>query len=214
MEVISVIIDFILHIDVHLNELVTHYGGWVYLVLFFIIFCETGLVVIPFLPGDSLLFMAGAISALPGNPMNIHVLTSVLVVAAIAGDTLNYFIGRISGKKLFSRSCSKIFRRSYLHKTEDFFEHHGGKTIIVARFVPIIRTFAPFVAGMGHMPYRKFTVFNIAGAFIWVITLSWAGYLFGNLPFIRHHISELIILILLLSILPAVIGLIRQRIKK
>lgn len=214
MEVITIILDFILHIDVHLNELVAHYGAWVYLVLFLIVFCETGLVVIPFLPGDSLLFMAGAISALPGNAMNIHILIALLVIAAIAGDTLNYLIGRISGEKLFSRPDSKIFRRSYLHKTEAFFEHHGGKTIIIARFVPIIRTFAPFVAGMGHMPYRKFTLFNVTGALIWVVTLSWAGHLFGNLPFIRHNISLLVILILLLSILPAVIGFIRQRNKK
>lgn len=214
MEFISVVIDFILHIDVHLNELVAHYGVWVYLVLFLIVFCETGLVVIPFLPGDSLLFMAGAISALPGNAMNIHVVVSLLVLAAIAGDALNYLIGRVSGEKLFSRADSKVFRRSYLYKTEAFFEKHGGKTIIIARFIPIIRTFAPFVAGMGHMPYRKFTLFNIVGALIWVISLSWAGYVFGNLPFIRENISVLILLILLLSVLPAVMGLIRQKLKK
>ncbi|HBQ79767.1 MAG TPA: DedA family protein, partial [Erwinia persicina] len=147
MELIRFVVDFILHIDVHLAELVAQYGIWVYAILFLILFCETGLVVTPFLPGDSLLFVAGALAALPGNDLNVHTMVALMVVAAILGDAVNYTIGRLFGDKLFSNPDSKIFRRSYLDKTHAFYARHGGKTIILARFVPIVRTFAPFVAG-------------------------------------------------------------------
>ena len=154
MELLNFLVDFVLHIDAHLAELIMTYGVWVYAILFIIIFCETGLVVTPFLPGDSLLFVAGALAAMPANRINIHLIVLLLIIAAILGDASNYLIGRFFGKKLFSNPKSKIFKQSYLEKTHAFYERHGGKTIILARFVPVIRTFAPFVAGMGEMTYR------------------------------------------------------------
>ena len=163
-DLIKFLIDFILHIDVHLAELVAQYGTWVYAILFLIIFCETGLVVTPFLPGDSLLFVAGALSALDTNDVNVHLMVLLLLFAAILGDAVNYSIGRIFGEKLFSNPNSRIFKREYLDKTHAFYEKHGGKAIILARFVPIVRTFAPFVAGMGKMSYRHFAFYNVTGA--------------------------------------------------
>lgn len=210
-DVIACLFDFILHIDVHLAQLVADYGNLIYLILFLIIFCETGLVVTPFLPGDSLLFVAGALSALPNNDLNIHLLACLLVVAAIIGDALNYTLGRLFGDRLFSNASSRIFRRSYLDKTHAFYQRHGGKTIILARFVPIVRTFAPFVAGMGHMSYRHFALYNITGAIIWVVLFSYAGYWFGDLPLVQNNLKLLIIAIILLSVLPAVTELIRHR---
>lgn len=210
-DVIACLFDFILHIDVHLAQLVADYGNLIYLILFLIIFCETGLVVTPFLPGDSLLFVAGALSALPNNDLNIHLLACLLVVAAIIGDALNYTLGRLFGDRLFSNANSRIFRRSYLDKTHAFYQRHGGKTIILARFVPIVRTFAPFVAGMGHMSYRHFALYNITGAIIWVVLFSYAGYWFGDLPLVQNNLKLLIIAIILLSVLPAVTEIIRHR---
>lgn len=211
MEFIHFIIDFILHIDVHLAELVAQYGVWIYAILFLILFCETGLVVTPFLPGDSLLFVAGALAALPGNDLNVHLLAALLVAAAILGDAVNYTIGRLFGEKLFSNPDSKIFRRSYLDKTHAFYERHGGKTIILARFVPIVRTFAPFVAGMGHMSYRHFALFNVSGALAWVLLFTYAGYLFGDLPVVQENLKLLIVAIILVSVLPGVIEIWRHR---
>ncbi|MEN3260601.1 DedA family protein [Sodalis endosymbiont of Spalangia cameroni] len=211
MEYIKFIIDFILHIDVHLAELVAQYGVWVYAFLFLILFCETGLVVTPFLPGDSLLFVAGALAALPSNGLDIHVMVLLMVLAAIAGDAVNYTIGRLFGEKLFSRPDSKIFRRSYLEKTHQFYARHGGKTIILARFVPIVRTFAPFVAGMGHMRYRHFALYNVAGGLLWVLLFSYAGYFFGNMPMVQQNLKWLIVAIILLSVLPGVVEVWRQR---
>ncbi|RWR00746.1 hypothetical protein ED28_17980 [[Pantoea] beijingensis] len=211
MDLVHFVVDFILHIDVHLAELVAQYGIWVYAILFLILFCETGLVVTPFLPGDSLLFVAGALAALPGNDLNIHAMVALLVIAAIAGDAVNYTIGRLFGKKLFSNPDSKIFRRSYLDKTHAFYERHGGKTIILARFVPIVRTFAPFVAGMGHMSYRYFALFNVTGALLWVILFSYAGYLFGDLPVVQENLKLLIVAIIAVSILPGIIEVWRHR---
>ena len=211
MEFIHFIVDFILHIDVHLAELVAQYGIWIYAILFLILFCETGLVVTPFLPGDSLLFVAGALAALPGNDLNVHLLVALLVVAAVLGDALNYTIGRLFGEKLFSNPNSRIFRRSYLDKTHAFYERHGGKTIILARFVPIVRTFAPFVAGMGHMSYRHFALFNISGALAWVLLFSYAGYLFGDLPVVQENLKLLIVAIIVVSILPGIIEIWRHR---
>ncbi|MCX2192250.1 DedA family protein [Pantoea agglomerans] len=211
MEFLHFLVDFILHIDVHLAELVAQYGIWIYAILFLILFCETGLVVTPFLPGDSLLFVAGALAALPGNDLNVHVMVALLVVAAILGDAVNYTIGRLFGERLFSNPNSKIFRRSHLDKTHAFYARHGGKTIILARFVPIVRTFAPFVAGMGHMSYRHFALFNVTGALLWVLLFSYAGYLFGDLPVVQENLKLLIVGIILVSILPGVIEVWRHR---
>ncbi|EMB7755065.1 MULTISPECIES: DedA family protein [Serratia] len=211
MDIIKFIIDFILHIDVHLAELVAQYGMWVYAILFLILFCETGLVVTPFLPGDSLLFVAGALAALPTNDLNVHTMVVLMVVAAILGDAVNYTIGRLFGEKLFSNPNSKIFRRSYLDKTHQFYEKHGGKTIILARFVPIVRTFAPFVAGMGHMSYRHFAAYNVIGALVWVLLFTYAGYLFGDLPVVQENLKLLIVGIIIVSILPGVIEIWRHK---
>lgn len=211
MEFVHFLVDFILHIDVHLAELVAQYGIWIYAILFLILFCETGLVVTPFLPGDSLLFVAGALAALPGNDLNIHLMAALLVIAAVLGDAVNYTIGRLFGERLFSNPNSRIFRRSYLDKTHAFYARHGGKTIILARFVPIVRTFAPFVAGMGHMSYRHFALFNIAGALAWVLLFSYAGYLFGDLPVVQDNLKLLIVGIIVVSILPGVIEIWRHR---
>ncbi|MEZ2696555.1 DedA family protein [Hafnia alvei] len=211
MEYIHWVIDFILHIDVHLAELVAQYGVWVYAILFLILFCETGLVVTPFLPGDSLLFVAGALAALPTNDLNVHTMVALMIAAAIIGDAVNYTIGRLFGEKLFSNPNSKIFRRSYLDKTHEFYNKHGGKTIILARFVPIVRTFAPFVAGMGHMSYRHFAIFNVVGALLWVLLFTYAGYLFGNVPVVQENLKLLIVAIIVLSILPGVIEVWRHK---
>jgi Uncharacterized membrane-associated protein len=211
MDLIYFLIDFILHIDVHMAELVAEYGMWVYAILFLILFCETGLVVTPFLPGDSLLFVAGALAALPGNDLNVHMMVMLMIVAAILGDAVNYTIGRLFGEKLFSNPDSKIFRRSYLDKTHAFYDKHGGKTIVLARFVPIIRTFAPFVAGMGHMSYRHFAAWNVIGALLWVLLFTYAGYIFGDLPVVQENLKLLIVAIIVLSVLPGVVEVIRHR---
>jgi membrane-associated protein len=211
MEYIHYIIDFILHIDVHLTELVAQYGVWVYAILFVILFCETGLVVTPFLPGDSLLFVAGALAALPAHSLNVHTMVFLMALAAVAGDAVNYTIGRLFGAKLFANPDSKIFRRSYLEQTHKFYEKHGGKTIILARFVPIVRTFAPFVAGMGHMSYRHFAAYNVAGGLLWVLLLTYAGYFFGNQPFVQNNLKFVIVGIIVVSVLPAIIEVLRHR---
>lgn len=211
MDFIRFVIDFILHIDVHLAELVADYGVWVYAILFLILFCETGLVVTPFLPGDSLLFVAGALASLETNDINVHLMVVLMLIAAILGDAVNYTIGRLFGDRLFSNPDSKIFRRSYLDKTHAFYEKHGGKTIILARFVPIVRTFAPFVAGMGHMSYRQFALYNVTGALLWVLSFTYAGYFFGTIPMIQENLKLLIVGIIVVSILPGVIEVIRHR---
>lgn len=206
---ISTIIDFILHIDQHLVHLTAQYGPWIYAILFVVIFCETGLVVTPFLPGDSLLFAAGGIAAIGG--MNIHVMVLLLLAAAILGDAANFMIGKYFGQKLFANPNSKIFRRSYLEKTHAFYENHGGKTIIIARFVPIVRTFAPFVAGMGDMHYATFIRYNIIGAVLWVLLFSYAGYFFANIPVVKNNLGLVMAAIIVISILPAVVEVIRAK---
>jgi len=211
MEFIQFIIDFILHIDVHLTELVAEYGMWVYAILFLIIFCETGLVVTPFLPGDSLLFVAGAIASIGSNHINVHLLVLLLIVAAILGDAANYTIGKFFGEKLFSNPDSKIFKQKYLQKTHEFYEKHGGKTIILARFVPIVRTFAPFVAGMGNMSYKHFASYNVIGGVVWVTLFTYAGFFFGELEIVKKNLSILIFAIIFISILPAVFEILRNR---
>lgn len=205
------IIDFILHIDVHLAELVALYGVWIYAILFIIIFCETGLVVTPFLPGDSLLFVAGALCALPDNGLSVHLVALILIAAAILGDMGNYVIGRYFGERLFRNPGSRIFKQSYLEKTHNFYEKYGGKTIILARFVPIVRTFAPFVAGMGRMGYRHFAIYNVTGGIIWICSFTYAGYFFGRLPFVQENLKILMLAIIIVSILPGVIEVWRER---
>ena len=206
---ISTIIDFILHIDQHLAALSAEYGVWIYAILFLIIFCETGLVVMPFLPGDSLLFAAGGIAAL--GEMNIHLMVALLLVAAILGDAVNFAIGKYFGARLFANPDSKIFRRAYLDKTHAFYEKHGGKTIIIARFVPIVRTFAPFVAGMGNMHYGRFIRYNIIGAILWVVLFSYAGYFFANIPLVKNNLALVLAAIIVISVLPGVIEVVRAR---
>lgn len=206
MDYIYFIIDFILHIDRHLNELVANYGQYFYIILFLIIFCETGLVVTPFLPGDSLLFVAGALAAVAANGINIHLLVVLLVFAAVLGDGANYLIGHFFGAKLFKNPHSKIFKQEYLEKTQHFYQKHGGKAIIFARFVPIIRTFAPFIAGMGKMSYRHFSLFNLIGGLVWVTLFTYLGYFFGRMPFIQRNLEFLVIGIIFVSIFVAVLS--------
>lgn len=206
---IATIIDFILHIDTHLTELAAQYGTWIYAILFLIIFCETGLVVTPFLPGDSLLFAAGGIAAL--GSMNIHVMVLLLLLAAVVGDAANFMIGKYFGAKLFANPDSKIFRRAYLDKTHAFYAKHGGKTIIIARFVPIVRTFAPFVAGMGNMHYGTFIRYNIIGAILWVALFSYGGYFFANIPLVKNNLGLVLAAIIVVSVLPGVIEVLRAR---
>ena len=202
-------IDIILHLDVYLDMLVNNYGPCIYAILFLVIFCETGLVVMPFLPGDSLLFIAGAVAA--GGGMDPVLLAGLLMLAAIMGDSTNYVIGRTAGERLFSNPNSKIFRRDYLEKTHDFYERHGGKTVTMARFLPIFRTFAPFVAGVARMFYPRFFMFSVFGTILWVGGLVTLGYFFGNVPFIKKNLSLLVVGIILLSLVPMIIGVIRSR---
>lgn len=203
------LLDFILHVDDHLLEFITNYGVWIYGILFLIIFVETGLVVMPFLPGDSLLFAAGALAASTGA-MDPWVLIPLLFLAAVLGDTLNYHIGQYIGPRVFEIE-SRFINKKHLHATQKFFEKHGGKTIIFARFVPFARTFAPFVAGAGSMNYKYFLTYNVVGAAIWISSFVILGYLFGNMPIVKDNFTHLIFGIIILSILPGVIGFIRQK---
>ncbi len=203
------LIDFILHIDQHLIELTQTYGLWIYAILFLIVFCETGLVVTPFLPGDSLLFAAGAVAALGG--MNVHIAAALLLAAAVIGDAVNFAIGKYFGKKLFAKPDSRVFKREYLDKTHAFYEKYGGKTIILARFVPIVRTFAPFVAGMGNMHYGRFIRYNIIGALMWVGLLTYAGYFFGELPVVKNNFGLVVIGILVVSVLPMAVEIAKAK---
>lgn len=208
------IIDFILHIDQHLVNIVQTYHLWTYAILFLIIFCETGLVVTPFLPGDSLLFVAGAIAALPEMPLDVHLLVLIVFAAAFLGDSCNYAIGHFFGEKLFSNPDSRIFKRSYLDKTHEFYRKYGGKTIVIARFVPIVRTFAPFVAGMGKMHYTWFITYNALGGALWVAIFCYTGYLFGDQPFVQDNLKLLIVAIIVISVLPAVFEVLRAKMKR
>jgi membrane-associated protein len=208
MDFISSLIDFILHLDKHLNEIIQTYGAWTYLLLFLIIFMETGLVITPFLPGDSLLFAAGAFAA--QGSLNVFVLFILLSFAAILGDTVNYWIGHYIGPKAFSGNV-RFLKKEYLDRTHAFYEKHGGKTIILARFIPIIRTFAPFVAGIGAMTYSHFILYNVIGGVLWVGLFTFGGYFFGNLPFVKDNFIIVIITIIFISVLPAVIEFIRAR---
>jgi membrane-associated protein len=203
--------DLLVHLDRHLAVLLQQYGAWVYLLLFAIIFCETGLVVTPFLPGDSLLFIAGALAA--GGGIDVHLLALVLVVAAVLGNTVNYSIGRFIGPRVFHWEDSRFFNKSALERAHAFYEKHGGKTIIITRFVPILRTFAPFVAGIARMTYLNFTAYNVAGALAWVLLLLYAGYWFGNAPFVKQNLTWVILGIIVLSVTPLAFEYVRQRLK-
>jgi membrane-associated protein len=207
------LIDFVLHIDKHLSEIVSQYHSTTYLILMLIIFCETGLVVTPFLPGDSLLFAAGALAANPDNGLNVGVIIILLILAALAGDNSNYFIGKGLAKKEVGAKLFGIFtvRKEYLDKTHAYYEKHGARTIIIARFVPIVRTFAPFVAGVGAMTYRKYITYCIAGAILWVSALTMAGYAFGNIPWVKSNFEFVVLGIILISTIPIFVGLIRAK---
>jgi len=209
MELLTHFIDVILHLDKYLAVLLAEYGVWVYAILFAIIFCETGLVVTPFLPGDSLLFVAGAAAAAGG--MNIWILSGLLFLAAVLGDNTNYWIGRYIGPRVFRWEESKFFNRAAFDKTHQYFETHGGKTIIIARFLPILRTFAPFVAGVGKMTYSRFLPLDIVGGFVWIYSLTFAGFLFGNIPFIKNNLSFVILAIIALSLMPLFLSWLRHR---
>lgn len=200
MDLVRQFVDLFLHLDSHLAEIIAAYGIWTYAILFLIIFCETGLVVTPFLPGDSLLFAAGAFAAL--GSLNLPVLIALLIVAAILGDAVNYFIGHKIGARLLANPDSRIFKKAYIDKTHGFYERYGGKTIVIARFVPIVRTFAPFLAGVGEMTYTKFATYNVVGAILWVGICAVAGYLFGNLPIVQENFSLVILAIIAISLLP------------
>ncbi len=203
------IVDFILHIDVHLAALTAQYGMWTYAILFLIVFAETGLVVTPFLPGDSMLFAAGAICSL--GSMDVMMLMGLLMIAAILGDSVNYAIGKNVGPRLFSSSSSKLLNKQHLDRTHAFYEKHGGKTIILARFMPIIRTFAPFVAGVGSMRYQTFFVYNVVGAIVWVASFTMLGYFFGNQPLVKKNFTLVIGAIIVISVLPAIWEIIRTK---
>lgn len=204
MELLLQFVDIILHLDKHLAMLVQQYGTWIYAILFVIIFAETGFVVTPFLPGDSLLFVAGALAALGG--MDIGLLIATLLVAAVLGNQVNYHVGRFIGPRVFQWEGSRLFNRSALEKTHAFYQKHGGKTVVISRFLPIFRTFAPFVAGVGAMGYARFTAFNVAGAVLWVVSLTLAGYWFGNVPWIKQNLSVVILGIIVVSLIPVVVG--------
>ena len=211
MELLTQFIDIVLHLDKHLAMLVQQYGLWIYGILFVIIFSETGFVVTPFLPGDSLLFVAGALAAIGEGGMDIVVLMAVLTVAAVLGNTVNYHIGRFLGPKVFHWENSRLFNKGALLKTHLFYEKHGGKTLVISRFLPLFRTFAPFVAGIGAMSYVKFTLFNLIGALGWVVSLCLAGYWLGNMPWVKANLSLIIVGIIVFSLVPIGIGYVKSR---
>ena len=209
MELIAYFIDLLIHLDRHLNTVIQFFGVWTYVIVFLIIFGETGLVVTPILPGDSLLFSLGAVAAL--GILDARLLIILLIIAAVAGDAVNYALGKFIGPRIFHHETSRFFKKEHLNRTHKFYEKHGGKTIFLARFIPIIRTFAPFVAGMGSMSYGRFALYNISGGVSWIVLFIAAGYYFGNIPLVRHNFSLVIMAIVFISILPGIIELWRGR---
>ena len=209
MELLAQFIDIVLHLDRHLTWLVDNYGLWVYLILFLIIFCETGLVVTPFLPGDSLLFVAGTLAA--AGALYVHGMFALLVLAAFSGDNTNYWIGRFVGPRVFRLERSRLFNPAHLERTHRFYEKHGGKTVIFARFLPIFRTFAPFVAGIGRMTYPKFLFYSFSGSVFWIGFFVFGGYYFGNIPVVRQNLTLAIIGIVVLSVIPGIVEFVRQK---
>jgi membrane-associated protein len=212
MGLLQDIIEIVLHLDRHLLELCTNYGAWIYAILFVIIFCETGFVVTPFLPGDSLLFAVGSLAAI--NALDLTLSMVLLVAAAVLGDTVNYWIGNYVGPKVFHFEHSRFLNKDHLIRTHQFFEKYGGITIIIARFLPIIRTFAPFVAGIGSMTYRRFLLFNITGGLLWVCLITTAGYFFGSIPIVKNNFSLVIIALILIPGLPSVVEVVRMQMRK
>jgi membrane-associated protein len=211
MELLQHAIDIFLHLDSHLNSWAGMLGPWLYLVLFLIIFCETGLVVTPFLPGDSLLFAVGALASVDGSSIHLPLLSALLFGAAVAGDAVNYAIGARIGPRVFSHSDSRLFNRKHLIRTQRFYEKYGGKTIVLARFIPIIRTFAPFVAGIGTMAYPRFALFNVTGGALWVLSFLLGGFFFGNVPVVKQNFHYVIVAIIVLSIIPPILEYLRAR---
>jgi len=209
VEFLTGFVDIVLHLDRHLQWLVANYGPWIYAILFAIVFCETGLVVTPFLPGDSLLFVAGTLAA--AGDMYIHGLFAALAAASFLGDNTNYWIGRYVGPRVFTREGSRLLNPEHLQRTQRFYDRYGAKTVFFARFVPIIRTFAPFVAGIGHMQYPRFLFFSFSGSIAWVGSLAYAGYYFGNVPIVKENLTPVIVVIVLVSILPGVVAYFRHR---
>jgi membrane-associated protein len=205
VEILAALWDLAVHLDAHLARFVAEHGAWVYALLFAVIFCETGLVVTPFLPGDSLLFVVGTLAAVGG--MHIGLVILVLVAAALSGDNVNYWVGRTAGRRVAARWINP----AYLERTHDFYERHGGKTIVIARFMPIIRTYVPFVAGLGAMPYLRYLSFCVAGALLWVVSLGLAGYFFGNIPAVKQNLTLVILLIVAISVSPGFIAWLRAR---
>lgn len=212
MELITNFIDFFIHLDKHLNLIIQNYGVWTYLLLWLIIFCETGLVVTPILPGDSLLFAAGAFAAT--GSLNIGLILILLMMAAIAGNTANYWIGYLVGPKIFQKENVRLFKKEYLDRAHRFYEKHGGKTIIITRFLPIIRTFAPFVAGISRMTFIRFIIYNVIGGVLWVAVFALAGFYFGNIPSVKNNFTLVIFAIIIISMLPGIIEFLRRRRKK
>jgi len=212
MDLIKTFVDIFMHLDKHLGSVIQSYGIWTYLILFLIIFCETGLVITPILPGDSLLFAAGAFAAI--GALEVMWLFVLLTIAAIGGDTLNYWIGKYMGPKIFHKEKVRFLNREYLDRTHQFYEKHGGKTIIIARFMPIIRTFAPFVAGIGRMTYLHFITYNVVGGIVWIASFIFGGYFFGNIPLVKRNFTLVILAIIFLSILPGIIEFLRHRFRK
>lgn len=206
-------LSFILHIDQHLIAFINNYGFWTYALLFAIIFCETGLVITPILPGDSLLFASGTIAAGSDNVLNVHLLFILLVLASILGNLLNYTLGRWAGPAVFCSSSSRLFNKNYLIRAHEFYERHGAKSIVIARFLPIIRTFVPFTAGIGYMSAKKFNLYNLIGAVLWIGSLLYVSYWFGNFAFIKQHFSIIIFSIIIITVLPALIGIVKTYLK-
>jgi membrane-associated protein len=213
MEFLHWFLDVFVHLDVHLTEWSTMLGPWLYALLFGVVFAETGLVVTPFLPGDSLLFAVGALAALPGVPLEVSTVILTLIAAAVLGDAVNYTIGSKIGAKVFNRQDSWFFKKEHLIRTHAFYEKHGGKTIIIARFMPIVRTFAPFVAGIGSMTYRRFFVYNVVGAVLWVTSLTLLGFWFGNMPMVKKNFQLVLLGIIFLSILPGIVEYLRHKLR-
>ena len=214
MEFLSQVFDILLNVDEHLAAMAAAYGIWIYAILFFVIFCETGLVVTPFLPGDSLLFAAGALCSLgtqDSGGMSMWVLVPLLIVAAVVGDAVNFAVGTAVGPRYLAQEKIRFIKKEHLERTQRFYEDYGGKTIVLARFVPIVRTFAPFVAGIGRMDYSRFALFNVFGAILWVVLCSGAGYLFGQIPIVQKHFELVILGIIFLSVLPIVFEVINAR---
>ncbi len=211
MEIIAQVLDIFLHLDIHLNAAAAYMGPWLYVLLFGIIFCETGLVVLPFLPGDSLLFAVGALSAVPDSPIKLPLVIVLLIIAAVLGDGVNFEIGKYIGPKIFSKETGFWLNKKHLNQAHNFYEKYGGKTIVLARFIPIIRTFAPFVAGIGKMTYIHFALYNIAGAILWVVLFSLGGYYFAGTKMVQDHFHYVIVAIIVISVLPAVYEFIKAK---